>query len=263
MVHEGSGLDTRTMSSTAPVISFTNVTKRYGGRLVLDDVSFDVPAGGVVGLVGPNGAGKTTAIRLLLGLARPSAGEVRLLGARAGSREHRDALRRVGALVEGPALYRSATARANLAIQAAALGLADDRRRIDELLDLVGLADRADDRVRTYSLGMRQRLGIALTLVGSPRLLILDEPTNGLDPRGIVEIRELVRRLPERGATVLVSSHLLAEVELMSDSVVVMDHGRLVAQGPLEPLLRAYDAPRQFRPSLEHAFLALTTQESR
>jgi ABC-2 type transport system ATP-binding protein len=249
------------MLITDPVISLSHVTKRYGRRLIVDDVSFAVPPGGVVGLVGPNGAGKTTAIRMLLGLARPSSGTVRLLGAEPGSAEYPAALRKVGAMVEGPALYRNATARANLRIQAAALGVPDDRRPTDDLLALVGLTGRGDDRVRTFSLGMRQRLGIAVALVGSPRLLILDEPTNGLDPSGIVEIRELLRRLPERGVTVLVSSHLLAEVERMSDSVVVMDRGRLVTHGPLEPLLEALGGGP--RPTLEHAFLTLTAQESR
>jgi ABC-2 type transport system ATP-binding protein len=222
--------------------TFQGLTKRYGDRAVVDDLTFDVAEGSVTGLLGPNGAGKTTAIRALLGLARPSAGSVTLLGEEPGAPGFAAAARRVGSLIEGPALYGRATARDNMRIEAAARGLDPAAAGIDELLAFVGLADRARTRAGAFSLGMKQRLGLALALIGSPRLVVLDEPTNGLDPAGIVEIRHLIARLPERGTTVLVSSHLLSEVQLMCDRATIIHHGRLVAQGTIDELL-AGDGP--------------------
>ncbi len=221
----------------AAVIQCHGLTKRYGDRVAVDDLTLAVPDGAICGLLGPNGAGKTTAIRMLLGLAAPTGGSARLLGAAPGDSGFADVMRSVGAMVEGPALYLNTGARANLAIRAAALGISPRDPQLDETLRFVGLADRARGRVRGFSLGMRQRLGLGLALLGHPRLVILDEPTNGLDPAGIVEIRDLIGALPARGTTVLVSSHLLAEVQLMCDRVAIIDHGRLVADGMLDDVL--------------------------
>ncbi len=221
------------------VIQCHGLTKRYGERIAVDDLTLAVPEGSICGLLGPNGAGKTTAIRMLLGLARPNAGTISMLGRAPGDEGFADVMRSVGALVEGPALYLNAGARANLAIRAVALGISPRDLQLDEILRFVGLADRSRGRVRGFSLGMRQRLGLGLALLGAPRLVVLDEPTNGLDPAGIVEIRELIRTLPERGTTVLVSSHLLAEIQLMCDRVAILDHGRLVTDGPLDDVLAA------------------------
>ncbi len=225
------------MTSPGAVIECQGLTKRYGERLAVDDLTLGVPEGAICGLLGPNGAGKTTAIRMLLGLARPTAGVGRLFGVAPGDAGFADVMRGVGAMVESPALYLNTGARANLAIRAVALGMSPRDPELDEILRFVGLADRSRGRVRRFSLGMRQRLGLALALLGQPRLVILDEPTNGLDPAGIVEIRTLIGTLPERGTTVLVSSHLLAEIQLMCDRVTIIDDGRLVADGPLDDVL--------------------------
>jgi ABC-2 type transport system ATP-binding protein len=216
--------------------SFEGVSKQYGSTTALDRISFSVPEGSVCGLLGPNGSGKTTALRILTGLSRQDAGTARLLGDGVGSGP-RDAARLTGTLIEAPALYERASARGNMAIEAAARGLGGSAEEVQVLLGLVGLGERADDRVRGFSLGMRQRLGLAMALLGKPRLAILDEPTNGLDPAGIVEIRELIRTLPRLGTTVLVSSHLLQEVQAMCDRVVILDRGRLVADGPMNEIL--------------------------
>lgn len=223
---------------TTGLAAFRGVTKTYGPTTALDGVTFSVPEGSVCGLLGPNGSGKTTALRILLGLARPTSGSTSLLGdGGAGRSSGRDAARRTGALIETPALYERTSARGNMAIEAAARGFGDCSDEIEELLTLVGLGSRAGDRVKGFSLGMRQRLGLAATLLGKPRLVILDEPTNGLDPAGIVEIRELIRTLPQLGTTVLVSSHLLQEVQAMCDRVVILDRGRLVAEGAMADLI--------------------------
>jgi ABC-2 type transport system ATP-binding protein len=226
--------------------SFEAVGKSFGGTVALKDLSFGVPEGSVCGLLGPNGSGKTTAIRLLLGLTRPDAGSTSLLGVPSGGRGFAAVVRQTGALVEGPSLYSRASARQNMRIQAAALGLRGAGQEIKDLLRLVGLEDRADSRARGFSMGMKQRLGLAIALLGSPRLVILDEPTNGLDPSGIVEIRELISRLPERGVTVLVSSHLLSEVELMCDRVTIINRGSLVADGSMDEVIGSDDAERGY-----------------
>ncbi|MGI8944851.1 MAG: ABC transporter ATP-binding protein [Thermoleophilaceae bacterium] len=220
-----------------PLAVYEGLVKRFGEVAAVDGLTFSVPEGAVFGLLGPNGAGKTTAIRVLLGLAAPSAGQTSLLGARPGSSEFTAAVRSVGSLIEGPALYARATARQNMRIEATALGLRGGSVEIDDLLALVGLADRADSAAGTFSLGMKQRLGLAMALLGRPRLVVLDEPTNGLDPAGIVEIRELIKRLPERGTTALVSSHLLGEVQLMCDRAAIVSRGRMVAEGTIADLL--------------------------
>ena len=220
--------------------TFDGLVKRYGDTTAVEGLSLAVPEGTVCGLLGPNGAGKTTAIRFLLGLATPSAGTTTLLGESPGSAGFATAVRKVGTLIEQPAIYARATPRQNMEIEASSRKLRDPGRTIDELLALVGLSARADTRSGAFSLGMKQRLGLALALLGGPQLVVLDEPTNGLDPAGIVEIRELIKRLPARGTTVLVCSHLLAEVELMCDRATIIRRGRLVAEGTIAELLDSY-----------------------
>jgi len=207
---------------------------RHGVRVAVDGLDLAVPAGGVHGFLGPNGSGKTTTIRMLLGLARATSGEMRLFG-RPVPDELPHVIGRVGAVVESPKFSPTFTARQNLGLLARAGGVPVDR--VDTALTTVGLADRADERYHGYSLGMKQRLAIAATLLKDPALLVLDEPTNGLDPAGIREIREMVRGLGERGVTVLVSSHLLAEVQQVCTSASIIGRGRLLAQGRVDDLL--------------------------
>jgi len=212
------------------------LSKTYGERSVVDGLDLTVERGELYGFLGPNGAGKTTTIRMALGLIRPSGGEVELLDAPVFSRDGRRALERVGALVEEPGFYRFLSGRRNLEVFARAGGRGDatDVRlsRLEEVLAIVDLTDAARKQVRAYSQGMRQRLGIAAALLGKPDVLVLDEPTNGLDPQGMRDIRRLLRRLADDGTTVFVSSHLLVEVEAMCDRVGVLAHGKLLAEGP-------------------------------
>jgi ABC-2 type transport system ATP-binding protein len=217
----------------APAIDLADVTKRYGRRTAVDRLTIEVPAGVVAGLIGPNGAGKTTAMAMLLGLVRPTAGDGTVLGEPLG--RPASYLHQVGALIEGPAFYPHLTGRENLALLAT-LGRLDPAR-IPGLLELVELGPRGDDRFRHYSMGMKQRLGIAAALLGDPALLILDEPNNGLDPAGIREMRDLIGTLADGDRTVLVSSHVLSEVEQVCDWFIVIDHGRLLFQGPAALLL--------------------------
>ena len=214
-------------------IRVRGLTRRFGDLTAVDHLDLDLPAGGVIGFVGPNGSGKSTTIRMLLGLIDPTEGTGEVLGQ---SIEHpQDYAHRVGALIENPAFIPSISARAN--IEAMALLRGVGRSRVAEVLATVGLLDRADDKAAGYSLGMKQRLGIAIALLSDPDLLVLDEPTNGLDPAGIVEIRELIRRLAEDGRTVFVSSHLLSEIEAAADYLVVISFGKLLFAGPLPELL--------------------------
>ena len=222
---------------SAPVVETRGLTKRYGSRTVVDALDMQIPPGVVAGFIGPNGAGKTTTLRMLLGLVRPSAGDGRVFSLPLHSPA--SYLPRVGALIESPAFYPGLTGQRNLAVQATLGG--HPLARVPVVLERVGLADRGGDRYRTYSLGMKQRLGIAGALLGDPTLLILDEPTNGLDPAGIRDMRALVRSLAEDGPTVLISSHLLAEVQQVCDWLVVIEHGRLVFQGPTARLLAGGD----------------------
>jgi ABC-2 type transport system ATP-binding protein len=209
--------------------------KSYGSRLALDGLDLSVPSGVVYGFLGPNGAGKTTTMRLLSGLLHPDAGSIELLG-RPFRRGDRHRLFEVGALVESPSFYPYLSGRANLRSMAAA-GAEVPKGRVEELLELVGLRDRANDKLSGYSLGMKQRLGIAGALLSDPRLLLLDEPANGLDPAGIVAMRETLRRLAASGKTVFVSSHLLAEVQVLADVVGIIARGKLVREGSLDALL--------------------------
>jgi ABC-2 type transport system ATP-binding protein len=220
--------------SSDPVVETAGLTKRFGERVAVDNVDLLVPRGSAFGYLGPNGAGKTTLIRMLLGLTRATAGAMRLLG-RPVPAERGAALARVGAIVEEPRFHHYLTGRENLAVIAAARER-EAHHRIDGALARVGLIERADERVSTYSLGMRQRLGVARALLADPELLILDEPTNGLDPAGIHEFRGMIRGLVDEGRTVLLSSHLLDEVEKICDAVAIVDHGRVVMQGSLAQL---------------------------
>ena len=231
---------------SSPIVA-SALSKRYREVLAVDGVDIDVPRGVVGGFVGPNGAGKTTTIQLLLGLVRPTSGVAKVLGESIVHPERY--LRRVGALIESPYFYPALSGRRNLQVLTR-LGRLDDSR-IDEVLAMVELSARADDRVKTYSLGMKQRLGVAAALLPDPELVILDEPTNGLDPGGIREMRSVMRGLADRGITVLVSSHLLREIEAICDHLMMIDHGRIVFQGPISGLLDAQQTGIVARP--EHA----------
>jgi ABC-2 type transport system ATP-binding protein len=216
-----------TTNTATPVLELEQLTTRYGDHVAVDHLTVAVPPGVVAGFIGPNGAGKTTTMAMLLGLVRPSSGHASVLGE---SIAHPDRyLGRVGALVEGPALWPGLTGIENLRVIARLNG--QDERHFDDVLDQVGLAGRGGDRFGTYSYGMKQRLAIAAALLGEPRLLVLDEPTNGLDPIGITEMRDLVRSLTRADRTILVSSHILSELEQVCDWLLVIDHGRLVYAG--------------------------------
>ena len=224
-------------ADSAPILT-NGLTKRFRRQIAVDHIDLEVAESAVYGFLGPNGSGKTTTIRMLLGLISPTAGQISLLGSRIPSASPL-VLRRVGSLVEGPAFHPYLSGRANLARLDAADRYSDPRTsrlRIDAALDRVGLLAAAQKRYRAYSLGMRQRLAIANSLLMPRDLLVLDEPTNGLDPQGTREVRHLISELARDGATVLVSSHLLAEVEQICSHVGVMYEGRLVAQGPLSDL---------------------------
>jgi ABC-2 type transport system ATP-binding protein len=214
------------------------VYRRLRGRpsVALDGLDLAVPSGGVFGFLGPNGSGKTTTIRCLLGLVRPTAGGVSLLG-RPVPEGLAGTMGRVGAIVEAPALFPTMTGRENLRLLAALDGIG--RRRVDDVLAEVGLEHRAGDAVKRYSLGMRQRLGLAAALLKDPELLVLDEPANGLDPAGIREVRMLLRGLGDEGRTVFVSSHILSEVQAMCDRVAILARGRCVTSGPVDDVLSA------------------------
>jgi ABC-2 type transport system ATP-binding protein len=223
--------------TTEPVLEIRGLRKRYGDRRVIDGVDLTVPRGVAFGFLGPNGAGKTTVIRTLLGLIEADGGEARLFG-HALPADGRAALRRVGAIVEEPRFHAGMTAVENLRVHAAVVG-PEAAERIPGALERVGLSGRRDQRVGGYSLGMRQRLGIARCLLSDPELLILDEPANGLDPSGIRELRALVRALVAEGRTVFLSSHLLDEVERICDMAAVIRDGRILAQGTLDELAGA------------------------
>jgi ABC-2 type transport system ATP-binding protein len=220
-------------------VSTSGLTKRFGDRTVVDDLALAIPSGSVCGFVGPNGAGKTTTIRMLLGLVRPTSGSGTILGGSIS--EPASYLNKVGALIESPAFYPQLSGRENLKTLARLGQL--PRAAVDPVLERSGLLARAGDKYGAYSLGMKQRLGIAAAMLVSPRLLILDEPTNGLDPGGIVEMRGLIRSFAGDGITVLVSSHLISEIEQICDYVVMIRAGRLVHQGSVGEL-RAAQQPQ-------------------
>ena len=229
-----------TTSTDGLALSTRDLRKSYGKRMALDGLNLSVPTGVVYGFLGPNGAGKTTTMRLLTGLLHPDGGSIEVLGRPFGRRD-RKRMFEVGALVENPSFYPFLNARENLRAMGAT-GARTTNARIEELLDLVGLQDRSRDKVGGYSLGMKQRLGIASALLSDPKLLLLDEPANGLDPAGIVAMRETLRHLASTGKTVFVSSHLLAEVQQMADVIGIIAAGRLVKEGSMEALLQGEDA---------------------
>ncbi|WP_417095391.1 ATP-binding cassette domain-containing protein [Gemmiger formicilis] len=219
------------------VIETKALCKQYGPHTAVDHVELHVPQGCVYGFIGPNGAGKSTTMKMLLGLIHPTAGRVRLLGQELTEKSRLPLLRQTGSLIESPAGYLHLTAQENLEIVADLKGV--PHKDIGRVLDIVHLTQERNRRVGQYSLGMKQRLGIAMALLGSPKLLILDEPTNGLDPAGIQEMRALIRNMPAAtGATVLISSHLLGEMEQMVEQVGIIDHGHILFEGPLTELQR-------------------------
>jgi ABC-2 type transport system ATP-binding protein len=240
------------MTST-PVLSVEGLTKRYGSRVAVDDLSVELPRGVVAGFIGPNGAGKTTTMAMLLGLVRPTSGTGSVLGEPLDRPDRY--LSKVGALVEGPALWPALTGIENLRVLARLGG--NDLDRVPAVLDAVGLTDRAGDRFGEYSLGMKQRLGIAAALLGDPALLVLDEPANGLDPVGMSEMRELLGRLAAEHRTVLVSSHILNELEQVSDWLLIIDHGRLVYAGEAAGFAARAQPEIILGPSLDEQMLTL------
>ncbi len=238
-------------STRDPVVAASSLTKRYGQLVAVDELTFSLCPGTVTGFLGPNGAGKTTTLRLLLGLAEPTAGEALIFGRR--YRELEDPARRVGAVLESNDFHPGRSGRDHL--RSLALAAEIPSSRVEELLEVVELASAADRRVKTYSLGMRQRLGLAAALLGEPELLVLDEPANGLDPAGVHWLRRFLRRFAEQGRTVLVSSHMLAEVAQTVDQVVIMNRGRRVASGRLDELTGRGK-------TLEETYLELTAREA-
>jgi ABC-2 type transport system ATP-binding protein len=233
------------------VVTVSSLTKRFGEVVAVDDLTFSLSTGTVTGFLGPNGAGKTTTLRLLLGLAEPTEGEALVFGRRYHDLD--DPARRIGAVLESSDFHPGRSGRDHLRALALAAEIAPDR--VQEVLKLVELDAAASRRVRTYSLGMRQRLGLATALLGDPEMLVLDEPANGLDPAGVHWLRRFLRRFAEQGRTVLVSSHMLAEAAQTVDHVVIIDRGRLVTTGQLDEL--TLDGR-----TLEDVFLALTGAES-
>lgn len=226
-------------TTSAPLLQVRQLTKKYGKRLAVQGLDMNVYQGDIYGFLGPNGAGKTTTIRMILGLIQKSGGDVLLDGKRL--QDIRDPFAEMGCLVEAPGLYPMLTGRQNLQVFQRLRGQIDTAR-VEEVLELVELTENADRKVKTYSLGMRQRLAIAVALLPNPRLLILDEPTNGLDPAGIREMRVFLRRLADRGMTILISSHLLDEIEKIANRVCIIYDGKRIAEAPLDELLKR--APR-------------------
>lgn len=227
--------------SSEPLLQVAGLTKTYGAFKAVDDLSFSVFPGDVFGFLGQNGAGKSTTIRMLLTLIRPDAGQIRVFGMDL-QRHRREVLSKVGAVIEKPDLYGYLTGMENLSLFARMSGRRIDRKVLAETMELVGLSARGGDKVRTYSQGMKQRLGIACALVHDPELIILDEPTNGLDPQGIADIRNLILSLSrERGKTFLISSHLLSEIELMANRMVIIDRGKKVVEGNVRELVDPQD----------------------
>ena len=226
-------------------IEVNNLSKRYGDLVAVKNASFSVPLGTICGFVGPNGSGKTTTIRMLLGLIKPSSGTASIIG---NSISHPERyLNEVGALIEGPAFYPALSGIENLRVLAKLGGIPISR--CQELMQLVGLGGREKDKYKTYSLGMKQRLGIAAALLPNPKLLILDEPVNGLDPAGIQEVRDLLENLATNGVTVFVSSHLLSEIEMISEHLVMLRKGEVIFAGPISELLHRNKPTIIARPS--------------
>jgi ABC-2 type transport system ATP-binding protein len=245
------------IEAAGPVIEIRGLLKRFGKVVAVDDVSFSVDRGRITGFVGPNGAGKTTTLRALLGLIRPTAGTATVFGR--PYRDLADAVRHVGAVLEASAFHPGRSGRNHLAVYASAAGVPLDR--VEELLELVGLKDAAKRRVGGYSLGMKQRLGLATALLGEPRLLVLDEPANGLDPEGMRWLRTLLRGYAADGGTVLVSSHVLSELAQIADDVAIIARGKLIAYAPLDELTARAGARARVRsPQVERLRAALAAR---
>lgn len=223
--------------SMSVIINATSLSKQFRQIRAVDNISFTVSKGEIYGFLGQNGAGKSTTIRMLLSLVSPTSGKIEIFG-KSLFTSRVEILNRVGAIIEKPDLYKYLTGRENLSIFARLSGQKSDKKKLNEQLSLVGLLERADTKVKTYSQGMKQRLGLAVSLVNDPELIILDEPTNGLDPQGIADVRNLILHLSrERQKTIFISSHLLSEMELLADSMLILDKGRKVAEGRVRDLL--------------------------
>lgn len=237
------------------VVKTYDLTKKYGENIVVNNLDMEVREGTIYGFLGPNGAGKSTMLKMLLGLVHQTKGEIDIFGKRFNSKNRIEILKDVGSLIESPSYYGHLTARENLKIFAAMLDLPN--KNIDEVLKIVRLDKQKSKKTSAYSLGMKQRLGLASALLSFPKLLILDEPTNGLDPAGIQEIRELIRSLPKKyGMTVIISSHLLSEIDLIVDNIGIIGNGKMMYQGTLENL---HETDRT--KSLEEIFINLTGEE--
>lgn len=242
------------------MIETKNLTKTYAGFKAVSNLTLHIPRGGVYGFLGPNGAGKSTTMKMLLGLTRPTAGSFHINGKSYPS-DRVEILREIGSFIEAPAFYGNLSGEENLDIIRRILGL--PKSSVPEALELVGLTQYKDRLARKYSLGMKQRLGLAGALIGRPPVLILDEPTNGLDPVGIHEIRTLIRSLPRKfDCTVLVSSHLLSEVELMADKIGILNHGHLLFEGTLEELKESAASKGYPTDHLEDTFLAVIEEDN-
>ncbi|HXC35214.1 MAG TPA: ABC transporter ATP-binding protein, partial [Candidatus Acidoferrales bacterium] len=228
------------MTTSAPALTLDQISKRFGSIQAVDNLSLQIEPGQMAGFLGPNGAGKSTTLYMIPRLVRPTTGRIEIFGVDIW-KDYKRAIRNVGITVEVPAFYEYLSGRMNLELTARLLGNVSSRE-IDEILERVGLADRKHDRVRIYSTGMRQRLGIGRALLGRPRLLVLDEPTNGMDPEGTDELLSFLReKVRNEGLTIFISSHLMSEIEEFCDTVFVVNHGRLVASGGVKELLKAHE----------------------
>jgi ABC-2 type transport system ATP-binding protein len=226
------------MEPAGAAIETRGLTKRYGDMVAVDNLDLLVEEGKIFGFLGPNGAGKTTTMRMMLGLIRPTSGEARVLGMDIGT-QLPEILARTGSIIENPTFYPYLSGRDNLRAVARLTGVSEGK--IPEILELMDLTEAANRKFKTYSLGMKQRLAVGAALLNDPDLLILDEPANGLDPAGIVEMRDLMKRLKHQGHTVLISSHVLHEIEQICDRIAILNHGRIVVQGRVEELLHSHD----------------------
>lgn len=248
-----------------PIVQLTNIHKDYGEFKAVDGISLTIEEGDVYGFLGPNGAGKSTTLRMLLSLIKPTAGNIEIMGKNL-DKSRNDILAQIGSIIEKPDFYLYLSAKQNLWLLSKMYNQRIDSKRIAEVIALVGLSGRENDKVKTYSHGMKQRLGLAQALLHNPKLIILDEPTTGLDPQGIIELRELILRLKNEGKTVVLSSHILSEIELIADSMVIINKGKAVAQGKVDTLLGNDDVvvslelgdPAQFKAAIANSQFATT-----